>query len=63
MKVKVKCCKCSKKYYATEYDLKNARKTKRNYNQGRFTCNDCGGFSGDYSIGMLTWNNRNYDKF
>lgn len=63
MKVKFICCKCGERHYSSEWNLKNARKTKRNYKKGRFTCNKCGGFSGGYSIGMLTWNNQEFDKY
>lgn len=63
MKVKLICCKCGEKHYTSEWSLKKARETKRNYKQGKFTCNKCGGFNCDYSMGILSWNNQSYEKF
>lgn len=55
MKVKIKCHICNKEFKAKTDNLKEAKRVKRDYKAGTFTCWGCMNIKdGVYGIGIMS---------
>jgi len=53
MKVMVKCSNCGEKHYIREWSLREARRIKRIYKKGSYTCGKCLGYKLEPYTGIL----------
>ena len=53
MKVMLKCSICGEKHYIRKFSLRKARRIKRIYKEGKYTCGKCLGYKLEPYTGIL----------